>query len=405
MRLLDLWRSNPDVIKAYAVRQIVAFAGDGRMRDHSACSDEFRAYLQETTSDKLASYAVECLEESFEDSGFVLQDVVNEIGRRLEFDVENGRYRGKSGAVGYDGIWRVGSDLAIIVEVKTTDAYNVRLEEVAGYRAALTSSHLTPATASTLFVVGRMDTGALEAQIRGSRHAWDMRVVGVDSLVKLMRVKEKSNEDTTIRQIRELLRPFEYTRIDRIVDVVFDTAIDVEQSIETEVVEETSAPERVSSSVAQLQERTEVKALDEMRERIVASLQRHLGVGLVRRRRALYESIDGRKRACIAVSKRYDRVYQPYWYAYHPAWNEFLKGAEDGRFVLGCMDREDAFAIPFQVMVAFLPKLNQTERQNGERYWHIVVTTREDGTLALYSSKTRESIDLQQFSIRLDATR
>lgn len=241
-----------------------------------------------------------------------------------------------------------------------------------------------------------MDTGALEAQIRGSRHAWDMRVVGVDSLVKLMRVKEKSNEDTTIRQIRELLRPFEYTRIDRIVDVVFDAAVDVEQSLETEVVEEVGAAES-SSPISQSQERTEVNALDEMRERIVASLQRRLGVGLVRRRRALYESIDGSKRVCIAVSKRYDRAYQPYWHAYHPTWNEFLNGAKDGRFVLGCMDRDDAFAIPYEIMVGFLPKLNQTQRENGERYWHIVVTRREDGTLALYSSKTREAIDLRQF--------
>src|SRR5437868_11661149 len=91
-----------------------------------------------------------------------------------------------------DGIWRVNADQAIIVEVKTTDVYNVRLEEVAGYRSALIRESRVPPGASTLFVVGRKDTGALEAQIRGSRYAWDMRVVGVDSLSKLIRVKLKS---------------------------------------------------------------------------------------------------------------------------------------------------------------------------------------------------------------------
>jgi hypothetical protein len=337
MPLIELWRSNPDGIKSYAIRQVVAIAGDGRIRDQSMCAVELRSYLRETTSGKLAAYAVECLEEGFEDSGFVLQDVVNEIGRRLEFDVENGRYRGKSGEVGFDGIWRVGSDQAVVVEVKTTDTYNARLEDVAGYREALIRNGRVPQDASTLFIVGRKDTGALEAQIRGSRYAWDMRVVGVESLVKLMHIKEKSTEDATVRQIRELLRPFEYTRVDRIVDVIFDTATDVEQSSDT-------AAEDVATSSAEVtdihsQERTAPEALDAMRDRIVAALQRRLGVPLVRRRRALFESADRRKRVCITISKRHDREYQPYWYAYHPAWNDFLKGAEQAMFVLGCMDR------------------------------------------------------------------
>src|SRR5262249_8093365 len=158
--------------------------------------------------------------------------VVNEMGRRLGFAVENGLYRGRPGSIGFDGIWRANDDLAIVLEVKTTDTYNVRLDDVASYRSALVAGSKVPLQSSTLFVVGRKDTGGLEAQIRGSRFAWDMRVVGVESLVKLMRIAVKSNEISTIRQIRELLRPFEYTRVDRIVDVVFDAATDVESSVE-----------------------------------------------------------------------------------------------------------------------------------------------------------------------------
>jgi hypothetical protein len=349
MPLIEIWRSNPDGIKAYAIRQVVAIAGDGRLRDRSACAEELRTYLRETTADKLAAYAMECLEESFEDSGLVLQDVVNEIGRRLEFNVENGRYRGKSDAIGFDGIWRASPDQAIVVEVKTTDVYNVRLEEVAGYRAALVRESLVPVESSTLFVVGRKDTGALEAQIRGSRYAWDMRVVGAESLVKLMRVKVKSTEDATVRQIRELLRPFEYTRVDRIVDVVFDTATDLEQADEP-------ATERASDipSGDGAQERTDPHALDAMRERLLGALQRRLGVALIRRRRALFESADGRKRACITISKRYERDYQPYWYGYQRAWHEFLKQADDAMLALGCMDRSEAFVIPIAAINSFL---------------------------------------------------
>jgi hypothetical protein len=404
MPLLEIWRTNPDGIKAYAIRQIVAFAGDGRLRDQSECATELRAYLRETSSDKLAEYAAECLQESFEDSGFALQDVINEIGRRLEFQVENGRYRGRSGEVGFDGIWRASADQAIIVEVKTTDAYNVRLEEVAGYQAALIREGRVSSDASTLFVVGRKGTGALEAQIRGSRHAWDMRVVGVDSLIKLMRVKVKSTEDATVRQIRELLRPFEYTRIDRIVDVVFDTATDIEQSAEPEV---ESVAEARSGTVWEgaAQKFTDTNALDGLRDRIVRELQQHFRVTLVRRRRALFEAADGRKRACVTISKRYDRDYQPYWYGYHVAWHEFLKQAEEGVLALGCMDRNESFVIPVNTIEAFLPKLSQTIRDGeGSSYWHVVITTDPQGDLAIYSSRTGDRLDLRPFSVALGPT-
>ncbi len=399
MPLIEIWRSHPEGIKSYAVRQVVAIAGDGRLRDQSPCAEELRAYLRETTPEKLAAYAAECLEEAFEDSGLVLQDVVNEIGRRLEFEVENGRYRGKVGDVGFDGIWRVGSNQEIIVEVKTTDSFNVRLDDVAGYREALIRNNRVSEDASILFVVGRKDTGALEAQIRGSRYAWDMRVVGIDSLVKLMRVKVQSSEDATIRQIRELLRPFEYTRVDRIVEVIFDTATDVAQSIDSS--SRADGDIRLSEDTIHAQDRTDPEAIDVVRERIAFALQAKLGVALVRRRRAMFESADGRVRACISISKRYERDYRPYWYAYHPTWHEFLQEAEVGVFILGCMDRDEAFSVPLGALCEFLPKLNQTTREGGKSYWHIDMTTNDDGSLSLYSSKTGEKLDLRPFSICL----
>ena len=40
----------------------------------------------------------------FEKSGETLQDIVNELGRRLDFEVENGFYQGRTNAVGNDGL-------------------------------------------------------------------------------------------------------------------------------------------------------------------------------------------------------------------------------------------------------------------------------------------------------------
>jgi hypothetical protein len=97
-------------------------------------------------------------------------------------------------------------------------------------------------------VVGREDTGALEAQIRGSRYAWDIRLISVERLLKLLQVSERSEDSSTLNQIRQLLRPFEYTKIDGIIDVLFEAAADVEtqQEIEQAGPEDARAVRRIA---------------------------------------------------------------------------------------------------------------------------------------------------------------
>src|SRR4051812_49392752 len=96
MPLLGLWSSAPEQISTLNIVQIVATAGDGKLVDESDCSRELREFLSQVSSDKLAEYAQHCLDVGFENSGFVLQDIVNELGRRLDYQVVNGRYRGVS---------------------------------------------------------------------------------------------------------------------------------------------------------------------------------------------------------------------------------------------------------------------------------------------------------------------
>jgi hypothetical protein len=67
--------------------------------------------------------------------GLVLQDIVNEFGQRLDFDVEHGLYQGKKTAVGFDGIWRTKNEPELIIGVKTTDY--VSLDKLANYRSRL----------------------------------------------------------------------------------------------------------------------------------------------------------------------------------------------------------------------------------------------------------------------------
>jgi hypothetical protein len=106
------------------------------------------------------------------------------LGRRLDFEVENGLFQGKKTAVGFDGIWRTEGEPDLIIEVKTTDYVTVPLEKLATYKERLIADNRIPRNASILIVVGREDTGALEAQVRGSRYAWEMRLISVERLIK-----------------------------------------------------------------------------------------------------------------------------------------------------------------------------------------------------------------------------
>ena len=127
----------------------------------------------------------------------------------------------------------------IIVEVKTTDAYRVALDAIAEYRKKLIQeAKVVEAKSSILIVVGRQATGDLEAQIRGSRHAWDVRLVSVDSLIRLMLLKETVEDQQMLKKIAGVLVPQEFTRVDRIIDLVFSAAEEGRQDVEEPEVQE-----------------------------------------------------------------------------------------------------------------------------------------------------------------------
>ena len=94
MSLTDLWEKSKAEVLTKNVQQIISFAGDGNLTDSSITSEDFRAFLKGIPTDLIQKYADQCLQESFSGSGFVLQDIVNQIGHRLGFKVEYGRYRG-----------------------------------------------------------------------------------------------------------------------------------------------------------------------------------------------------------------------------------------------------------------------------------------------------------------------
>jgi hypothetical protein len=85
MALVDLWNSDRDQIAGKRIDQLISFAGEGRLRDGNTTSAELRSLLAAIPSEYLGRWIGECLENRFTDFGFVLQDIVNEIGKRLRW--------------------------------------------------------------------------------------------------------------------------------------------------------------------------------------------------------------------------------------------------------------------------------------------------------------------------------
>lgn len=402
MPLLSLWKSNAAAIDQFSIVQVVATAGDGSLRDNSECSREIQEYFSQVKSEKLADYIEQCLSSKFESGGLVLQDLVNELGRRLDYKVTNGRYQGTSNVVGFDGIWSSPEGQAIIVEVKTTDAFRISLDTIASYRHRLVANGDLMGDPSILLVVGRQDTGELEAQVRGSRHAWDIRLISVESLVKLVKLKENSADLETGRKIRSVLLPVEYTRLDRLVDVMFTAATDVEASEhgdDIDLVSEKPLEHHHSEKIPGIWQFTEASLLQDTREQIIGAMSLKLKANLIRKSRALYWSANHESRIACTISKRYTKRHSyPYWYAYHPQWDEFLGEAKFGYLVLGCVDAPFAFAIPWRTIHNLTDKLNVTQADHGS-YWHIHVVEVASEKYELLLPKQSTNLRIDQYKI------
>jgi len=392
--LLEIWKATRDSVLKMNLEAIVRIAGDGQLKDGSETSIEFRQFLNEVESEKLAEFATYCIENSFTSSGQVLQDVINEIGRRLGFRAENGRYQGVKNDIGYDGIWS-SSNECLVIEVKTTDAYTIKLDVIARYRDRLVEENRVPKDTPILLVIGRNDTESLEAQVRGSRHAWSMRIIGIDALIKLMEVNLSTLSNEVTEKIHTILRPFEYTRIDKIVDVVFTTAEDKENEIEElEGVEIEESNESASTQI-----RTPKEILIQKKNECIRKVSEKFERPIQKKKHSMYSDSLDEIRVIASISKRYEKSEIFYWYAYHDEpQRKFLALAKVGLMVFGLTDLDIAFAVPFEVLESNWKNLYETTKKNGQVYKHIYIYL-TDGKFYLRVREKGTEIELSKFAI------
>jgi hypothetical protein len=167
--------------------------------------ERFRNYLARSaqTIGAVRDYVETCLRTSGPQYHRALQDLVNHTARLIGLEVDFGRYQGVQGVIGYDGLWRWG-DLAIVVEVKTTDVYTVRTATLLNYIDELISDHRVTDWdhALGLYVVGRAEAALtqLENAILAERRTQQLRVITVESLLSIAELvqDERISQDEAV---------------------------------------------------------------------------------------------------------------------------------------------------------------------------------------------------------------
>ena len=61
--------------------------------------------------------------------------------------------------------------------------------------------------------------------------------------MKLVQLKEKLDDEKTIKQISEILRPLEFTRLDKLIEIVFETTQDIQLDPNEELTNEVNSSE------------------------------------------------------------------------------------------------------------------------------------------------------------------
>lgn len=397
--ITEIWAKSKGAFDSKSLSQILAFAGDGKLKDNNVTSKEFRDLLDQVPSSLLKQFADNCLTDGFSDSGLALQDIINQIGTRLGFTIEHGLYRGKQNDIGFDGIWTSTEGHSLVLEVKTTDAYRINLDTIAKYRRKLIEQNrISKTQSSILIVVGRQDTGDLEAQIRGSQHAWDIRLLSTDSLLKLLSLKETLNDTKTIQQINELLKPREYTRIDKLIELIFLTSKDLQLAEQTE--EDIEEIEELSTEKKK-RKASEVKATPvNFHEQCLTRITAKLNINFIKQTRISYTNKDKTIGLICAISKPHKQgQHEKFWFAFHPHQNDFLKTLDKAFVAFGCGSPDKLFLIPYNEFEPLIKSFWTTENED-RMYWHVVIHNRDNKYLLAQPQIEKGSmVDITKYKV------
>jgi len=204
--------------------RIVNLAGD--WTDGSRASEQFREIIEDeqTTTEEIEAYLQEAINGSEPYHNKALQDLVNNFGRRLGFEIEYGVYQGRSDTIGYDGHWistATDDDTHLVVETKTNTAYSIDPGQAGEYMAQFVDEHeVNREQVYGLYVIGEGDVETVSQTVLGSQYRDRMRVITAQRLLDLLEIQE----DSGLRhdQVVDVLLPINAVDVGQLVGLIQD---------------------------------------------------------------------------------------------------------------------------------------------------------------------------------------
>lgn len=195
--------------RALSISTILGLVGD--LKDNDPAQIRFRNYLEEEVKDLglVRDFINECLVNTGDQYNFAFQDLVIYLGKFLGFSCEYGRYRGTADTPVHDGVWVTRDGFYIVIEVKKTEVYAVRVETLLGYVESLISSGSINNwdSALGLYVVGRLEPELkqIENNIIGRKAIDRLRIVSADALISLTEIANEFDVDH--EDVLSILKP------------------------------------------------------------------------------------------------------------------------------------------------------------------------------------------------------
>lgn len=164
------------------------------LRDDSEQSKRLREFVEQEkwTTEQIRKWLDECITNSSgaqDPYNRAFQDLVISLGKRFGFEIQYGRYMGKSGEENYDGIWKRENKDTIVLEVKISTWPIGSVSQLGEYVEELSKKEDTK-NVFGLYVIGKGDIQPLIEQILGSKYKDKMRLILYQDLMEILNLKE-----------------------------------------------------------------------------------------------------------------------------------------------------------------------------------------------------------------------
>lgn len=215
------------------------------LKDDSEQVRRFREFVEQEkwTTEQIRKWLDECIANSsgaHDPYNRAFQDLVVSLGKRLGFEIQYGRYMGKSGEENYDGIWKKENGDTIVLEVKTTTWPIGSINQLGNYLEELSKKKDTK-NVFGLYVIGKGDVQPLTEQILGSKYKDSMRLIMYQDLMEILSLREELEpvigEKDAIEKIQNLLLPIESINIGNIVRLILEIATTKSTAVEEKIEE------------------------------------------------------------------------------------------------------------------------------------------------------------------------